>query len=58
MGANINTDHAPLIAKLRVKLKKVREEAPTRRKLVFTKPTEEQRNQFDELVAETWRTWE
>ena len=56
MGANINTDHAPLIAKLRVKLNKVREEAPARRKLVFTRPTE-QMNQFDEEVAETWPTW-
>ena len=58
VGANINTDHAPLIAKIRIKLNNVKEEAPARRKLVFTIPTEEQRNQFDEQVAEAWRTWE
>ena len=57
VGAHINTYHAPPISKLRVKLPKVREEAPARRKLVFTRPTEEQRNQFDEQVSETWQTW-
>ena len=55
--ANVNSDHAPLIAKIRIQLKRAREEAPTRSKLVYVRPTEEQRTRFDEQVSETWNKW-
>ena len=47
VGANISSDHVPVVAKLRIKLKKKEETPEPRKKLVFTKPTEEERAAFD-----------